>query len=315
MRFLLVTLLLAPVMVIPRAAGAQADLSGDWEIQSMGGDRDVRIQQKAGKLMVHREMWPEFEGEKYKLEHLYRGTLAGDTIAGQLLVREDGKGKYDVLRNFTGRVISSSKIEIDSYLVKRIGSTAAAATPSAPATPDRTAPSAAPPAPSPTPAPHTLPAASPAPSPTAAPLTPPPPPPPPPSSGLPSPGPPPPAAPRQPAPPPGQPASLFDQIMATPGMRDLFAVEAREIPPRARRLTDEGDAAFAAGEYRTALAKFEAANEVDGARGVDLLHRMGRCYLKLRQPADAQRVLGRALRLDPNNGAVRDAYGLAKGGR
>src|SRR5712691_7423083 len=81
-----------------------ADLSGKYEVQSMGADRALDMQQKGNKIVAHRIMWPEFEGQKYKLEHLYRGTVNGQAIKGELLVKEEDAKEYEVLRDFTGSV-------------------------------------------------------------------------------------------------------------------------------------------------------------------------------------------------------------------
>lgn len=265
-------LLFLAVSMMPAVGLAVDDFSGDWEIQAMGADTKVSLQQQNGQLIVHREMWPEFEKERYKLEHMYRGKIDGTDISGQLLVREDGKGKFEVLRPFRGRVISSSTLDIDSHQLKRIGAT------------DASRPAAA------------RPGAS-TPRPPASPQRPAKPPPSEPSSGA------------------GQSLSLFDSIMESTSIRNLFEMEAREIPPAAKRLTKEGDRLFAARKYSAAIAKYRAAYNTEGSRGIDLLHRMGRCYAKLRMWADARTVLRRALRLDPSNGAVRDAYMRAKRGR
>lgn len=106
-------LLCQPVM----AAG----LSGQWQIQSMGGDRDVVVQHKGKKFVARRVMWPEFEGERYKLEHLYRGTIKGKAIRGELLVKEEELPDFEVLRDFRGSLESSDKILLDGLPIKRIG--------------------------------------------------------------------------------------------------------------------------------------------------------------------------------------------------
>jgi hypothetical protein len=80
------------------------DLSGVWEISSLGGDRRVDMWQKGDQLVAYRVLYPEFEGERYKLEHLFRGTISGNEVEGELLVREEGMRTFDSLRGFRGRV-------------------------------------------------------------------------------------------------------------------------------------------------------------------------------------------------------------------
>ena len=65
-------------------------------------------------------------------------------------------------------------------------------------------------------------------------------------------------------------------------------------------------------KWKKALAKYEAAKKVGGSTHVDLLHRMGRCHLELKDYAGAKKVLRRALKLDPDNRAVRKDYKKAK---
>ena len=68
-------------------------------------------------MLARTVMWPEFEGEKYKLEHLYRGTINGDRIKGKLLVREEELP--DFFRVSTGTVpptITPPAGDVDLYL-------------------------------------------------------------------------------------------------------------------------------------------------------------------------------------------------------
>lgn len=107
---LLVTSLLAP-----------ADLTGTYELQSMGADRELTVKQRGNKLVAHRVMWPEFQGEKYKLEHLYRGFINGKAVKGKLLVREDEVPEYEVLRDFTAVINDDGSLIFDGMPLKRIG--------------------------------------------------------------------------------------------------------------------------------------------------------------------------------------------------
>lgn len=265
---------------------AAPELSGAWEIQSMGSDRTVTVQQKDKKVLVHRVMWPEFEGERYKLEHLYRGTMKGDAISGKLLVKEDELPDWEVLRAFTGS-LKDGNLVIDGMPMKRLGAAAPAAAPE----PDSSHKRVSPP-----------PAMSNAKD----------------GSGedvavavnTPPPSAPPPAASSEG---PSDPGGLFANIMGTPGMQDLFMVSSRiTIPNPVADLTLEGDTLFARGRYAAALTKYEAAVEISRGTHPELVHRMGRCYLKLKKYHEAQQMLRRAVRLDPHNERVRNDYRTAK---
>jgi hypothetical protein len=258
-----------------------ADLAGTWEIQSMGGDREVQIQQRGDTIIAHRVLWPEFEGERYKLEHLFRGKIDGESISGDLLVKEEGFEEYEILRRFSGTISSHDRITLDGNPMKRIGGgIEAPASEKQPAVPAKPAPS-----------PPGAPAARPSP---------------------------PTAEPRQPQgslrpPPPG--AALFDRIISSPGMESLFEDALKvAIPEEVARLTAEGDALFAKGRTKAALAKYEAASQTGGGTDPQLLHRTGRCQLKLKRWQDAKKSLRSALKLDPGNEKIRRDYRKAKRG-
>ena len=125
----------------PALAGG---LAGEWSYQALNsGDSNFRAEQQGDEISFYRVMHPEFEGERYLLEHIYRGRLQGDAISGKLLVREDGRGQFEPLRDFTGRVLGPERIELDDMPLRRLGServdavAVAASTPPATETPDR----------------------------------------------------------------------------------------------------------------------------------------------------------------------------------
>jgi hypothetical protein len=120
------------VLLLPSSVFA-ADLTGSWEIQSLGGDRAVVVQQRGSKLLLHRVMWPTFEGHKYKLEHLYRGDISGSTVAGDLLVKEEGLADYEILRRFDGSIGNANRMTIDGLPMNRIGGTPASGSSEPPA--------------------------------------------------------------------------------------------------------------------------------------------------------------------------------------
>ena len=94
-------------------------LDGLWRIKTLGQFRDVQIKQTGAAFSAYRVLWPDFEGEKYKLEHLYRGRIAGGTIKGQLFVKEEGFAGYEPLRPFQGAIQSGGIIILDGMPLAR----------------------------------------------------------------------------------------------------------------------------------------------------------------------------------------------------
>ncbi len=95
------------------------DLNGIWEIQSLGSDRTVRVEADGSEIAVHRVLYPEFEGKTYRLDHLYRGTLRGETITGKLLVKDDELPDFEVLRAFEGS-LKDGNLLIDGKPLVRV---------------------------------------------------------------------------------------------------------------------------------------------------------------------------------------------------
>jgi hypothetical protein len=102
----------------PAIAG---DLSGMWELQAIGQDgTSIQCENKDDVILFYRVMYPEFEGEKYKLEHLYKGRMIGNKISGTLLVRDDPKGNFENLRSFDGTVRDDKYVTLDDLPIKLI---------------------------------------------------------------------------------------------------------------------------------------------------------------------------------------------------
>jgi hypothetical protein len=102
----------------PTALAAE-DLTGVWEIGSLGADRRVEIWQDGDKFIAYRVLYPEFEGERYKLEHIFRGKIDSGQIEGTLFVREEGMRKFENLRAFIGSIESADKLMLDGLPVDR----------------------------------------------------------------------------------------------------------------------------------------------------------------------------------------------------
>lgn len=281
MRYLL-SIATAASLIVAASVVAAPSLSGQWEVQSMGADRKIKLQQKGNKLVAHRVMWPTFEGEKYKLEHLYRGTITGKKISGQLLVKEEDLPEYEVLRGFKGSIGSNNKIILDGLPMKRIGKAKGSTPDAAPKGRNSPPPSYSKAESQPSPAP-------------------------PPATGS--------TETEHEALEADESATLFESIMVSPGMgqENLFQVSNRiTIPNPVADLTDEGDALYRKKNYKEALAKFKRAASLSKTTHVELVYRMGRCHLKLKNYRKATKLLGRALRLDPQNSRLRQDYNRAK---
>ncbi len=118
--FFFVPLMSAMLFGVPLDAAPGSDLTGVWEIRSLRGDRKVLIWQSGNQITAYRVMYPEFEGERYKLENLYRGKITGTKIEGEMLVREEGMRSFENLRSFDGSVDSNGRITLDGMPVEKL---------------------------------------------------------------------------------------------------------------------------------------------------------------------------------------------------
>lgn len=111
------------LLVLSAASAHAADLSGTWELQAIGQDgTKIQIENKDDVIVLYRVMNPEFEGEKYTLEHLYKGRVNNGKISGNLLVRDDPKLDFENLRSFDGQVKSEKYLIVDDLPLKLIQS-------------------------------------------------------------------------------------------------------------------------------------------------------------------------------------------------
>lgn len=98
-------------------------LSGRWSYQALGVESsDFTAEQDGAQVKFYRVMYPTFEGQRYELEHLYKGTMDGERITGKLYVREDGRGDFEPLRTFEGRILGPDRIELDDMPLRRLKS-------------------------------------------------------------------------------------------------------------------------------------------------------------------------------------------------
>lgn len=257
------------------------DLSGAWEIQALGSDTAATVEHSGQTIVIHRVLWPEFNGEKYKLEHLYRGELSQGKLRGKLLVKEDELPRFEVLRAFEGRVVDGV-LEVDGMRLTRKA-------------PPKTQEVAALPSPPPR---EKVRKKRKAPNPS------------------------------QPAkgeeeekqdPPttfaeedePASGADLYEKLLGGGGSASMLKVSNEiELPDLSAEHLERGDKLFAKAEYRAALEAYEKAKAAGAT--VRVLHALGKCQLELGDLEGAKKNLGRALRLDPHNEALRKDYERAR---
>ncbi len=101
---------------------AAGNYSGQWSYQALNaGDTSFKVEQEGNNITFYRVLHPEFEGERYLLEHMYRGTLVGEKVTGRLFVREEGMKEFEFLRAFDGKLAGQDEMVIDQMDLRRIG--------------------------------------------------------------------------------------------------------------------------------------------------------------------------------------------------
>lgn len=112
--------LLAMAWISP--ALAAKNFSGEWSYQALNaGDTNFKVEHQGNKIIFYRVLHPEFEGERYKLEHMYKGTISKNQIRGKMWVREEGMADFEFLRPFSGEVRSDTRMVMDELPLKRAG--------------------------------------------------------------------------------------------------------------------------------------------------------------------------------------------------
>ncbi|MBN2495805.1 MAG: hypothetical protein JXR96_14540 [Deltaproteobacteria bacterium] len=239
------TALLAFLAVILCAPAARAAVSyaGEWEYQALNaGDTSFKVEHEGSKITFYRVLHPEFEGQRYKLEHIYRGELAGERIHGKMFVREEGMADFEFLRDFDGQILDADRMKMDEMPLKRIRAAAPAPAPAEPPPPKYTK-VVIKRKPQPEPEPD---AAAEAPG-----------------GGS-----------------PDEAGQVASTAQAPASIPQLIPVGRRIETPRGREvraLLDEGDARYAAKDYAGATEKFAAALKLDALK-VELLYKLGLCH-------------------------------------
>jgi tetratricopeptide (TPR) repeat protein len=116
----ILAVILALVWVAP--ALAARNYTGEWSYQALNsGDTNFKVEHKGNKITFYRVLHPEFQGERYKLEHVYKGTITKNQIRGKMWVREEGMADFEVLRPFSGEIRSDTRMVMDELPLKRVG--------------------------------------------------------------------------------------------------------------------------------------------------------------------------------------------------
>ncbi len=238
-----------------------------WELQAIGQDgTSIQIEQKDDAVMLYRVMYPEFEGQKYKLEHLYKGRLIGKNISGTLLVRDDPKGQFEPLRPFDGQVQNDKYIVVDD-LPMRLSKAGVSPLPVQPPEPKRKKRGSDAPPLSLNDRPHTNS-----------------------DDGI-----------------GDDSAQLVASILGAPS-GSLFEISARiRLPSPADDYEHLGDAKVKEKKIDEAIVAYEKVVEIDPRR-LEVYATLGKLCADTKQYADAKKYLAQALRVDPNNKALKRQY-------
>jgi hypothetical protein len=108
------------------SAAMAGNYTGEWEYQALNaGDTNFKVEHSGELIKFYRVMFPEYQGSRFKLEHVYRGKLSGKRIHGDLFVREEGMAEFEKLRPFDGQVLTADKLKMDDLPLERIGRSSA----------------------------------------------------------------------------------------------------------------------------------------------------------------------------------------------
>jgi tetratricopeptide (TPR) repeat protein len=109
------------VFWVPGAAAA-SNYSGEWSYQALNaGDTNFKVEHQSEKIVFYRVLHPEFQGKRYKLEHMYKGTVSNNQIRGKMWVREEGMADFEFLRPFSGEIHGDTRMVMDELPLKRVG--------------------------------------------------------------------------------------------------------------------------------------------------------------------------------------------------
>ncbi|HEY3451652.1 MAG TPA: hypothetical protein VGK67_35160 [Myxococcales bacterium] len=242
------------------AAFAATPREGLWEVQSLDGDRAVEVRLVSGEVLLSRTLHREFNGEPYTLEHLYRGKAGEGRLTFKLFARDDPKLSFEELREVGVLIPSAEEIRLDDTILLFREGLPSAAG----------APAAAP-----TPAAvAAVAAAAPPPPPAAAPT----------ATGSWSSG-----------------IGYLSRIVrhSTTSSELLGLFKAISVSKEGEAALAAGDEAFAKKDFKQAAAAYETALAA-GVPVSRLAPKLSEAWLSLKDCARAEKMIGRAQRLDPD---------------
>jgi tetratricopeptide (TPR) repeat protein len=115
-------LLCAVSLLLANVAYGEGSYTGEWAYQALNaGDTAFKVEQQGGQITFYRVLFPEYEGSKYKLEHMYKGEVKGRKVEGKMFVREEGMPDFQFLRTFAGEIEGDDRMEMDGMVLKRAG--------------------------------------------------------------------------------------------------------------------------------------------------------------------------------------------------
>jgi tetratricopeptide (TPR) repeat protein len=121
MRKITIVAVILALAWIPPALAAK-NYNGEWSYQALNaGDTNFKVEHKGNKITFYRVLHPEFQGERYKLEHMYKGTITSNQIRGKMWVREEGMADFEFLRPFSGEIRNDTRMVMDELPLKRVG--------------------------------------------------------------------------------------------------------------------------------------------------------------------------------------------------
>jgi tetratricopeptide (TPR) repeat protein len=111
-----------PALFWVAPALAARNYNGEWSYQALNsGDTNFKVEHKGDQITFYRVLHPEFQGKRYKLEHMYKGNITGAQIRGKMWVREEGMADFEFLRPFSGEIRSDTRMVMDELPLKRVG--------------------------------------------------------------------------------------------------------------------------------------------------------------------------------------------------
>ncbi len=111
------------VLMFPGTWSHAGEYSGQWEYRALNaGDTNFNVEQTGDHIKLYRILYPEYQGSRFKLEHIYKGKIQGKFITGFLFVREEGMKDFEKLRDFRGKINSRDEMVVDDLPLVRIPS-------------------------------------------------------------------------------------------------------------------------------------------------------------------------------------------------